>query len=292
MALENFIPQVWSARLQTRLERSHVYGQAGVVNREYEGEINDVGDSVRINSIGPVTITPYVKNANMAPPQTLVDAVQVLTIDQAQSFNFQVDDIDRAQQKPQVMDEAMAEAAYGLRDVADVYLAGLMWPAVPAVSTQGAVGAGLSVGYGVGEVNPYIVLLTMARNLDEQSVPREDRWAVVPPWFHAYLLMDNRFVGNGSLPSDTRLINGMVGRAAGFDILLSNNVPFAAGPVEYKVLAGTARGTSYAEQIRKVEAYRPEQRFADAVKGLHLYGARVVRPQALALCVADIGTAA
>lgn len=292
MPLENFIPTVWSARLLLRLETAHVYGQAGVVNRDYEGEIRDVGDTVRINSIGPVTITPYVKNADMAAPETLNDASQVLTIDQAQSFNFQIDDIDRAQQKPKVMDAAMQEAAFGLRDVADTYIAGLMWAAVPAGSTQGAVGAGLAVGYGAGETNPYIVLLTMAQALDENNVPREGRWAIVPPWFHAYLLMDNRFVGNGSLPADTRLINGMVGRAAGFDILLSNNVPFAAGPVEYKILAGTSLACTYAEQISKIEAYRPERRFADAVKGLHLYGARVVRPTALALCIADIGTAA
>ncbi len=292
MPLENFIPTVWSARLLLRLETAHVYGQAGVVNRDYEGEIRYVGDTVQINSIGPVTITPYVKNADMAAPETLNDASQVLTIDQAQSFNFQIDDIDRAQQKPKVMDAAMQEAAFGLRDVADTYIAGLMWAAVPAGSTQGAVGAGLAVGYGAGETNPYIVLLTMAQALDENNVPREGRWAIVPPWFHAYLLMDNRFVGNGSLPADTRLINGMVGRAAGFDILLSNNVPFAAGPVEYKILAGTSLACTYAEQISKIEAYRPERRFADAVKGLHLYGARVVRPTALALCIADIGTAA
>lgn len=292
MPLENFIPTVWSARLLLRLETAHVYGQAGVVNRDYEGEIQDVGDTVRINSIGPVTITPYVKNQNMNPPETLNDASQVLTIDQAQSFNFQIDDIDRAQQKPQVMDAAMQEAGFGLRDVADQYIAGLMWNAVPAGSTQGAVGAGITVGYGQNETNPYIALLNMATDLDENDIPREGRWAIVPPWFHAYLLMDNRFVASGALPADIRLISGTVGRAAGFDILLSNNVPFVAGPAEYKVLAGTSLACSYAEQISRVEAYRPELRFADAVKGLHLYGARVVRPTALALCIADMGTAA
>lgn len=292
MPLENFIPTIWSARLLARLERAHVYGQAGIVNRDYEGEISDVGDSVRINSIGPVAVAPYVKNAPMAGPQVLNDASQVLTIDQAQSFNFFIDDIDRAQQRPKVMDEAMREAGFALAQVADLFLANLMWNAVPAANTQGAPGAGLTVGYGAGETTPYATLLNMMRDLDEADVPSEGRWAIVPPWFHAYLLMDARFVGNGALPADQRLVNGQVGMAAGFRILLSNNVPSVAGPAEFKILAGTNLATTYVEQINKVEAYRPENRFADAVKGLHLYGARVVRPQALALLIADIGTAA
>lgn len=292
MALNNFIPTIWSARLLARLQNALVYGQAGVVNRDYEGEISDVGDSVKINSIGPVTITPYVKNANLAAVETLNDAAQFLLIDQAQSFNFQIDDIDRVQQKPKVMDEAMREAAYGLADVADRFLAGLMWAAVPAANTQGAVGAGITIGYGAGETDPYIALLEMARVLDENNVPRVGRWAVVPPWFHAFLLMANRIVGSGAQAADDRMRNGVIGTVAGFDLLLSNNVPFAAGPVEYKILAGTSMSTAFVEQINKVEAYRPELRFADAVKGLHLYGAKVTRPNTLALLIADEGTPA
>lgn len=289
MALENFIPVIWSARLLARLQKALVYGQAGVVNRDYEGEITDVGDTVRINSIGPVSIFDYVKNQDMPGPETLNDATQTLVIDQAKSFNFQIDDIDRAQQKPKVMDEAMREAAYGLADVADQYIAGLMWQAAPATSMLGAIGTPQVIGYGANEMSPYIALLELGRFLDEKNIPREGRWAIVPPWFHEYLVMDNRLVATGTEAADTRAVNGRAGRAAGFDILVSNNVPFLTGPTEFKVVAGTSLATTYAEQISKVEAYRPERRFADAVKGLHLYGAKVVRPEALALLVADMG---
>jgi len=292
MALDNFIPVIWSARLLARLQKALVYGQAGVVNRDYEGEIADVGDTVRINSIGPVSIFPYVKNTDMPAPETLNDAAQMLTIDQAQAFNFQVDDIDRAQQKPKVMDEAMREAGYALADVADQYLAGLMWQAAPATSMLGAIGSPVDIGYGANEMSPYIALLRLGRFLDEKNIPRAGRWAIVPPWFEEYLVMDGRIVGSGADAADTRAVNGRVGRAAGFDILVSNNVPFLPGGTEYKIVAGTSLATSYAEQINKVEAYRPQLRFADAVKGLHLYGAKVVRPEALALLVADIGTPA
>lgn len=292
MAINNFIPTIWSARLMQNLQRSLVYAQPGVVNRDYEGEIREQGDAVRINTLGPVNVVPYVKNANMGGPQELTDATQLLTITQADAFNFQIDDIDRVQQKPKVMDQAMRNAAFALGDTADQFLAGLMWQSVPAASTQGAVGAGLVVGYGAGETNPYIALLNASVALDVANVPRTGRWAIVPPWFHGYLLMDARFVGSGAEAADGRGINGFMGKAAGFDIYMSNNVPFVAGPAEFKILCGTNYATTYAEQVNSVEAYRPETRFADAVKGLHLYGARVVYPEALALIIANMGTTA
>lgn len=292
MAIDNFIPTLWSARLLANLEKRLVYGQTGVVNRDYEGEIAEKGDTVRINSLGPVTIGQYAKNADMNPAEELNDASQVLTITESRYFNFQVDDIDKRQQTPQVMDRAMRNAAYGLADVADQFIAGLMWPDVPAANTQGAVGNALVVGFGGGETNPYVALMLAGVDLDEANVPREGRWAIVPPWFHAYLLMDQRFVGSGAAAADARAVNGFIGQAAGFNIYLSNNVPAEAGPAEFKVLCGTDYATSYAEQISSVEAYRPERRFADAVKGLHLYGTKVVYPEALALIIATAGTAA
>lgn len=292
MAINAFIPTIWSARLLNNLTNQLVYAQPAVVNRDYEGDIAQMGDTVRVNSLGPVTIGAYTKNTNMAAVQELTDASQVLTISQGDYFNFQIDDVDRRQQQPKVMDKAMANAALALGQTADAWLAGIMWAGVPAANTQGAVGAGLACGYGVGETDPYIALLNAGTDLDEVNVPRDGRFAIVPPWFHGYLLMDARFVGPGAESATSRAVNGFVGRAAGFDLYMSNNVPFVAGPVEYKILLGTNYATSFANQINSVEAYRPELRFADAVKGLHLYGARVVYPSALALIIADIGTAA
>lgn len=292
MAINNFIPTLWAARALENLNKAHVYAQAAVCNRDYEGEISQAGDTVKISTLGPVTVAPYVKNANISEAQELTDAGQLLEINQQNYFNFQLDDIDQAQTRPKLIDLAMRNSAWALSDVADQYLAGIMWAAVPAANTQGAVGTGLDIGFGTGEKAPYTVLLKAAADLDEANVPRLGRWAIVPPWFHAYLLMDQRFVGSGAAEADARGVNGFVGRVAGFDIYMSNNVPAVAGPAEYKILCGTNYATSYAEQINKVEAYRPERRFADAVKGLHLFGAKVVYPSALALIIADVGTEA
>jgi len=100
------------------------------------------------------------------------------------------------------------------------------------------------------------------------------------------LLKDDRFVAAGTLRSDRSLSNGQVGEAAGFTILKSNNVPNTAG-AQYKIIAGHSVATSYVEQILDLQAYKPESRFGDAVKGLHVYGAKAVRPAALAMLIAN-----
>lgn len=283
MSLDNFIPEIWSARLLERLQKSLVYGAPGVINRDYEGEIRQAGDTVRINSIGPVTVTDYTKNTDHAAPETLSDAGSTLQITKAKMFAFQVDDVDRAQQTPKVMDGAMTEAAYALRDAADQFIASL-WAEMDTanfIGTDGSPKQDLETA-----LFPYNYLVDLGVLLDEDNVPAEGRWAIVPPWFHGYLLKDSRFVAAGTPTSDAVIRNGVIGDAAGFRILKSNNVVNTAN-ASYKIIAGHPIGWSYAEQVNKVEGYRPERRFADALKGLHLYGAKVTRASAFAVLHAD-----
>ena len=118
--------------------------------------------------------------------------------------------------------------------------------------------------------------------LNEANVPMLGRWVVIPPWYHGLLLKDARFVGNGSGFNQAILQGGLVGEAAGFRIHLSNNVPNTSGS-RFKVIAGTNAACAFAEQLVELEAYRLEHNFSDAIKGLHVYGAKVVQPQALAV---------
>ena len=122
--------------------------------------------------------------------------------------------------------------------------------------------------------------------LDEDKVPATGRWVIVPPWFHGLLLNDAKFVATGGSNAEATLRNGMIGEAAGFSIIKSNNVPNTTG-AKYRIVAGHPMAWSYAEQISSVEAYRPERRFADAMKGLHLYGAKIVRATCLAVLTAN-----
>lgn len=284
MTLNNFIPSVWSARLLVNLRKSLVYSQTGVINTEYEGEIKGVGDSVRINSIGPVTISDYVKNGLVADPEVLTDAQLIMVIDQAKAFNFFVDDIDKVQQQPKVMDAAMKEAAYGLKDKADKYTAGIM---AAGAAADNYIGSDSSPKTDLGTAaNAYQYLVDLGVKLDEADVPTDERFVVVPPWFHGVLQKDDRFVKAGNSASDERLKRGLVGEAAGFEIWKSNNVPNISN-TKFKIIAGYPGATAWVEQINKTETYRPERRFADAVKGLYLYGAKVIRARALAVLVAN-----
>ena len=277
-----FIPTVWAARLLTALEKTLVYGQANVSSREYEGEIRESGSTVKIASIGDVTIGDYVKDTNISDPETLSDSDQSLTIDQAKYFNFYVDSIDRAQQNVNVLDEAMRRSAWGLREKADAFLAGVMDAAVPSGNKIGST----TTPKVPTKDDAYEYLVDLGVLLDEADVPIEGRFVIVPAWFHGLLLKDERFVNAGTMRSDLALANGEVGEAAGFRILKSNNVPNTTG-TKYKIIAGHAIATAYVEQVVDLQTYKPEKRFGDAVKGLHVYGAKVVRPTALAELIAN-----
>jgi N4-gp56 family major capsid protein len=281
MSVANFIASVWAAALLAGLHKALVFAQPGIVNTMYEGAIAKQGDTVKINFIGDITVFDVTRNTDIPDPEQLDTALTNLTIDQAKGFNFQVDDVDKVQASGDLIQTAMGEAAYGLRDKADQHIAGLYTqaasanllgddttPIVPTATTM------------------YEKLVDLGVLLDEQNVPTEGRWAVVPPWVYGLLLKDTRFVAAGTQRTDEVLRNGQVGEAAGFRILRSNNIRNTAG-TKYKIMAGHPMAISYADQIVSVEGYRMESRFADAVKGLHVFGAKVIRPQALAVLTAN-----
>src|ERR1043166_7700475 len=208
MALD-FIPTVWAARLLVALENALIYGQANVSNRDYEGEIRKAGNTVKIASVGDVTVDDYTKDTDINDPQSLTDAEQLLLIDQAKYFNFYVDSIDRAQQNVNVLDEAMRRASWQLRDKADTFLAGVMDTAVPGGNKIGTTGTPKVPT----KDDAYEYLVDLGVLLDESNTPIDGRFVVVPAWFHGLLLKDDRFVSSGTMPADRRLANGMVGEA-------------------------------------------------------------------------------
>lgn len=281
MSLE-FIPTVWASRLLTALENALIYGQTNVSNRDYEGEIRAAGNTVKIASIGDVAIGDYEKDTDIDDPAALTDDEQSLEIDQAKYFNFYVDSVDRAQQNVNVLDEAMRRSAWSLREAADTFLADAMVAAVPSDNKIGSIATPIVPT----KDDAYEHLVDLGVLLDEANVPMSGRFVVVPAWFHGLLLKDDRFIKAGTMRSDAALANGQVGEAAGFSILKSNNVPNVSGE-KYKIVAGHSMATAYVEQIVDLQTYKPEKRFGDAVKGLHVYGAKVVRPTCLAMLIAD-----
>lgn len=287
MAVTTFIPELWSARLLYALEKAHV--ATNLVNRNYEGEIRNYGDTVHINTIGAITVKNYTKNTDIDAPETLSTTDQTLEIDQQKYFNFQVDDVDRVQAAGELVDVAMGRAAYALADVSDAYLLGVIAAGAAANNTIGSAAAPVALT----SANVYENIVKLKTKLDKANVPNTGRTIVVPPDVHSLLLLDDRFAKSTATAGQEALINGLVGRIAGFDVYMSNNVKTGTGTDTgktpyFEITAQIADATTYAEQILKTEAYRMESRFADAVKGLHVYGAKVTDGTKIAKILASV----
>ena len=281
MSIASFIPEVWTARLLEHLRKNLVV--ANLFNRNYEGEIAQMGDTVHINQLADITIKDYTANVDIENPEQLSTSSIPLIIDQGDYYNFYLNDVDRAQARGDLMDSAMRSSAYGLADKLDMYLAGLLAGGT-LIDGLGNDGAPLFVN----GTTAYELLVKMKVALDKANVPTQGRYVLMPPEFEGYMLLDQRFAGAQSARSEGQLTNGMVARAAGFDIYISNNVKNTEGQL-YKVVASTVDQATYANQLVKTEAYRREKGFDDGVKGLHIYGAKVIRPEAVAVATVNFG---
>lgn len=291
MSIANFIPTVWAGQILRALDTLLVYANPAIINTDYEGEISAAGDSVRITTLGDVTVSDYTRDTDISAPQALTDAQLTLVIDQQKYFNFAVDDIDQRQANPGLREEAARRAAYGLRKAMDSFVAGLYTD----IDTGNFVGTEGSPTTGFSATNTLAVdkLVALGVLLDVSDTPEDGRFAVIPPWFAAYVVKDPRFSSYGTAQNRAVIerglpagANGVIGEAAGFTLYKSNQVPNTAS-AKYKIIAGHRSAWSRAQQLLETEAYRPERRFADALKGLHVYGAKVVRPSNLACLVAS-----
>ena len=270
MAVKNFVPTIWSAQILQQFREAHVL--ANLCNRNYEGEIKDYGDTVKINSIGDITISDYTKDSSTITPQKLISAQTLLLIDTAKSFSFEIDDIDQAQVNADVMAEAMRLAGWGLSETLDTAVGALYSQADSTVTDAGFQSGGVALD----------TIAQAAQALNVNNVPSAGRWLVLPPWAITKLIL-TKILDSRGLDSNDTFANGMVGRVMGFDVYMSNNLTQTGTDPDYTTygMAGTREAITLAEQIVKVEAFRPETSFHDAVKGLHVYGMKVVKPKAL-----------
>lgn len=276
MAIANFIPTLWSENLYTQLDGQYI----GVkhCNREYEGEIKQKGAVVNIVGVGPVTVFDYSKDTDMTAPQALSDSVSRLIINQAKAFNFQIDDIDRAQCTPKLMNQAMKRAAAALSKAADSYVFSLYDSAKNTIKEEA-----------VTADNVIDRLIDARTELFKNNVADANDIVIeVSPAVAALILKAKIQLSTDNSGS---LDCGCLGSIGGCRVYVSNNIATKAGTgvTYHKCLARTRRAIAFAEQLSEINAYRPEKRFADAVKGLHLYGAKVVYPEEMVLL--DLGVA-
>lgn len=281
MAITRFRPQIWAGLLLAATETKLVYGSPAVVNRDYEGEIQAAGDVVKVTSISDPTVGTYTPNGTVITPEELTDAQRNLVIDQMKYFAYKVDDVDAAQAKGNVMPQATARGGYQFAKTADSYVASLYTGADTAnqIGTTAVTTGALA----------YTLLRNLALKLDEADVPEDERYVVARPWFWSLLLEETKFVDASSRGDGGQTMRtGWVGHVPtlGFTCWKSNQAPLVTGD-DYVVQAGVPQAVTFAQQINKLEAYRPESSFSDAVKGLHVYGAKLVRPSFIATAYAS-----
>lgn len=271
MSIENFKPTIWSAKLLQALDENYVL--VGLCNRDYEGEIKGAGDVVKINSIGDITVSDYNPNSTSdISYERLSDAQTKLEITEQKYFAFELDDVDKAQAQGNIMAEAMRKAGVKLNGVADDFIAGMHSQAGAEViftSTTTAIQA--------TKVNK--AFQKLRQKFDENNVPEQGRWAVIPPWLMTYV---NLAEITDATDNNSIIANNYKGKVAGIEIYVSNNLStMSSTSNQCHALAGTQDAISFAEQIVQTEAIRREGSFKDAIRGLHVYGGKVIRPEQL-----------
>ncbi|MDR1168829.1 MAG: hypothetical protein LBK53_08100 [Heliobacteriaceae bacterium] len=275
-AYNAFIPEIWSQKLNSMLEKECVMLQC--VNRNYEGEIKNQGD--KVNIITPADVSVSTLGTGSISYSELEPDTQELLIDQKKFFAFKINDVASVQANTDIMEAHLANAKKAIEQVQDSYLLG------QHIHTANIVGSDDSpVELSKTTIYEKFVNLALTlKNSDAVSASKRP-WVVINPTVESYLLQSTEFIGAHNVADET-LREGAVGRIAGMDVLVSTNLTPVGG--KFYVLAGTNDAITFASQLAKIESLRDKDSFSDLIRGLYLYGAKTVQPKALAkLVIAD-----
>lgn len=274
-----FIPEIWSKKLSTMLEKKCVMMQC--VNKNYEGEISQQGDKVKI--ITPAEVAISTLGTSAITYSELEPTSQELVIDQKKFFAFKINDIAQVQANTSIMEAHLENARRAIEQVQDAYL----------LSQHVNVSAGNTVGtddapIALDKTTIYKYFVDLAMKLkNSDAVGNGQRpWVVINPLVESYLLQSSEFIGAHNV-ADQTLRDGAIGRIAGMDVLVTTNLTDTDGKIY--VLAGTNEAITFASQLSKIETLRDKDSFSDLVRGLYLYGAKTVQPAALAKMVITTG---
>lgn len=273
-----FIPEIWSKKLNSILEKNCVMMQC--VNRNYEGDIQNQGDKVRIITPADVTIST-VGNENLSYSE-LEPTSMDLTIDQKKYFAFKINDVAQAQANQDIMLAHLENARRAIEEVQDSFLLG-MHTDVDEANTVGSEEEAIVLNKST--IYAQFVELAMKLKNANALTGNKKPWVIINPTIESYLLQSTEFIGAHNVADET-IREGAIGRIAGMDVLVSTNLTSTSGL--FYVLAGTNDAITFASQLAKIESLRDKDSFADLVRGLYLYGAKTVQPKALAkMVVAD-----
>lgn len=273
-----FVPEIWSKKLNSVLEKSCVMLQC--INRNWEGEIKEQGDTVRILTPGEVTVSSLsdtsISYSEITPTE------KTLVIDQQKIFAFKVNDVALTQANADIMEGYIAKAKKAIEVAQDSYLLAKHVD-VPADNTLGSDSSAIALT----SSNIYSQFVALAQKLKNSDALCDGQkpWVVINPDIEALLLQSTQFTSAYQV-ADSTLREGSIGRIAGMDVLVSTNLQATSS--KYYILAGTNDAITFASQLAKIETLRDKDSFANLVRGLYLYGAKTVVPDALAKMVCTI----
>lgn len=287
----NFIPEIWSGKLIENFYDATVL--AAIANTDYEGEIKSQGDTVNIRTQPNITIRDYVKGQNLVVENPDKPKLQ-LVIDKGEYFACVEDDIDRVQTDVKLMDMWSKDASEQMKIKIDQRVLVDMLPDISALNkgaTAGAVSAAFNLGTtgspltvtkdgSGGSTSVTDLVVDMGTVLDEANCPEQNRFLVIPARMAGLIkkseLKDASLTGDSQSP----LRNGRLGMIDRFTIYVSHNLKVTSS-TKYHIIAGTKMGLTFASQMTEMETIRSETTFGDIIRGLQVYGYKVVKPEAL-----------
>lgn len=277
-AYSAFIPEIWSQKLNYMLSKDCVMLQC--VNRNWEGEIKNQGDKVKI--ITPADVAISTLSTSNITYDELEPTSQDLVIDQKKFFAFKINDVAQVQSNTDIMEAHLTNAKNAIEVEQDSYLLSMH----TNVDSNNIVGSDSSP-VTLSKSTIYQNFVNLAMKLKDANAVKAGKrpWVVINPLVESYLLQSTEFIGANNVADET-LREGAIGRIAGMDVLVSTNL--TATSDKYYILAGTNDAITFASQLAKIESLRDKDSFSDLVRGLYLYGAKTVQPKALAKMVAQV----
>ncbi len=297
-----FIPEIWSAKLIEKFYAATVL--AAISNTDYEGEIKAHGDKVNIRTKPTLTIRDYLVGGDLTVERPSAPLV-VLNIDQGKYFNAILDDVMKTQSDINLMSLWSDDAGQQMKITIDTsVLAGILNGAQATTNrgiAAGAISANINLGATTtplevvanspasGQVDVLDMMMRLGQVLDEQNIPGEGRWIVIPTWAANQIKKSELRQAYMSGDQVSMIRNGRLGMVDRFTVYVSNLLPngvsggLAAG--EFAVYAGTSHGLTFASQMTNMETLRSERTFGTLLRGLQVYGYKIVDPKAMAQAI-------
>ena len=282
-----FIPEIYSKKVQIALRKAAV--AEAICNTDYMGEISSFGDTVNIIKEPQIAVADYTRGLAVTST-ALTDQELVLTVDQAKSFSFKIDDLEKRFSHVNFQAIAADNAAYALRDAMDSNILAAINAGGTVTTGMGTTSTPIDIGFASGEVDPLNQMALAAKELDEANAPEDGRWFVAAPeWYNALSNSSSKLLSVDFNAGQGSIRNGLVasGLLRGFQMYKSNNLPTndlsgatpagsATAPV---ALFGHMSSTAAASSMNKVETVRDTGTFSDIVRGLMVWGRKVLRPE-------------